>query len=761
MRKGGLYAAALLGGVLGVACGAARPCPGVAAGASQPAPATLTPAPAPAEVAPAPRFPEIAREMAETRSWTQGDPRSFEVLRDGRAVLFLRGKGRGRAQDLWAFDVQSGATRLVASAATLLGGAEDRLSAEEKARRERQGIMNTGIAWFTASRDGRQALVALGGTLHVLDVASGRGRRLQGTAGATDARFSPDGRYASFVRDHDLHACELATGRVFAVTRGGTEAVSHAEAEFVAQEEMERFTGYWWAPDSTRVLYEEADQRAVERRFIGEPSAPRQPPQPWAYPRPGTPNAKVRLGLMRVGGGPTTWVEWDRARYPYLAAVTWEEGAPPAILVQARDQREEVLLAVDPASGRTRALLRERDEAWINLNPRLPRWLSGGRELLWTTEADGEWRLVVHGADGTRRRVLNPGGGFRLHEVLHVDEARGVVVVAGSDRPPEQHIYELPLAGGAARRLTTAPGVHTRWYGKRSAVHVARHVHATGKGPFQVVRADGSVAGTIESRAVAPPFAPRVELVRVGPLGFEAAIVRPRDFQPGRRYPVVHYVYAGPGVQVVAADALYFMRPQWYADQGFIVVMADGRGTPNRGRAWERAIRGDLAAVPLEDQVAALRALGARYPELDLGRVAIMGWSFGGYMAALGVARRGDVWHAAVVGAPVSDWHEYDTHYTERYLGLPAENPAGYRSGSVLAHAAGIKRPLLIVHGTADDNVYFDHSLRLIDVLYKAGVPFEFLPLVGHTHLPNDPAVLAQEHLRIAAFLRRQLGGPR
>jgi dipeptidyl-peptidase-4 len=752
-------AAAALAGLLAAACGAATPCPaGGAATAVAPASA---PAPVPAATGPGARFPEIALEMAATRSWTQGEPRAFAVTRDGQTVLFLRGEGRGRSQDLWAFDVPSGATRLVASARTLLGGAEERLSAEEKARRERQRILDRGIAAFVASRDGRQALVSLGGGLHLVDVATGRGRRLAGTEGATDARFSPDGRHVSFVRDHDLHACEVRTGRVFAVTRGGTAAVSHAEAEFVAQEEMGRHTGYWWSPDSARIVYEEADSRGVEQRFISEPSTPRRRPEPWCFPRPGTPNVSVRLGIQRVAGGSTTWISWDRDRYPYLATVTWAEGAPLTIVVQSRDQRDEVLLAVDDATGRTRALLRERDDAWINLQQSMPWWLAGGRGFLWLSEADGEWRLALHGADGARRRVLNPGDAFRLRDVLHVDEARGVVVVTGGDRTPEQHVHELPLAGGPARRLTTAPGWHTRWYGKGLPAHVARHVTPGRRGPFQVVRADGSAAGVIESRAAAPPFVPRVELVRVGPLGFEAAVLRPRDFVPGRRYPVVQYVYAGPGEAVVTTDPRALVRPQWYADQGFVVVMADGRGTPGRGRAWERAIRGSFADVPLRDQEAALQALGARYPELDLGRVAIMGWSFGGHLAALGVARRPDVWHAAVAGAPVSDWLEYDTHYTERYLGLPEANPAGYRDGSALAHAAAVKRPLLIIHGTADDNVYFDHSLRLVEALFKAGAPFEFLPLVGHTHLPNDPQVLAQEHLRVAAFLRRHLGGAR
>jgi dipeptidyl-peptidase-4 len=696
----------------------------------------------------------LIREIAATRSFTQGSPRRFRVTPDGATVLFLRGEERGREQSLYAFDVQSGRTRLLASARSLLQGKAEELSVEERARRERQRLLDRGIAHYALSQDGTLLLIPLGSKLFVVELASGQVRGLEGTEGAMDARFSPDGRYVSFVRDHDLHACEWRAGRVFPVTRGGTEAVSHGEAEFVAQEEMGRHTGYWWSPDSQRLAYQEADSRKVDRRYLADPSAPRRPPQPWAYPRAGSANVSVRLGVTGLDGGETTWIDWDRNRYPYLATVRWEQDAPLTLLVQTRDQREEVLLAVDAGSGRTRELLRETDPAWLNLQPRMPWWLEGGREFLWMSEADGEWRLSLHGADGARRRVLNPGHAFRLRGVLFVDERRKTVVVTGAERAPEQHIFEVPLAGGPPRRLTEAPGVHTRRYGRKSAVHVSKFEDLSRKGPYEVRREDGSLAGVIESKARELPFVPRVELTRVGPSGeFDAALVRPRDFVPGRRYPVLVSVYGGPGASMVRHALSRYLYDQWFADLGFVVVATDNRGTPDRGRAWERAIQGSFGEIPLADQVTALQALGARYPELDLRRVGIWGWSFGGYLAALAVAKRGDVFHAGVAGAPVVEWTEYDTHYTERYLGLPQENAAGYRASSVLTYLDQLRRPLLVIHGTADDNVYFDHSLKLVEGLFRRGAPFEFVPLVGHTHLPVDPEIRARVHLRIAAFL--------
>ena len=282
--------------------------------------------------------------------------------------------------------------------------------------------------------------------------------------------------------------------------------------------------------------------------------------------------------------------------------------------------------------------------------------------------------------------------------------------------------------------------------------------------------ADGKLLGELPSVAEEPPFGPRVELVQVGKdPSFHAAVIKPRTFDDRKTYPVLVDVYGGPHHQQVVAAKDRWLRDQWYADQGFIVVAIDGRGTPGRGHDWERAIKYKFGSMPLDDQVAGLQALGQRYPAMDLNRVGISGWSFGGYMAGLAVLRRPDVFRVGVAGAPVVDWFDYDTHYTERYLGVPTLNleekaidplaAAAYKEGSLLTYAAGLKRPLLLIHGTNDDNVYFRHSLRLADALLRAGKDFEFLPLSG-THMVADPRVMASLHGRIARFMRKHLGGP-
>jgi dipeptidyl-peptidase-4 len=334
-----------------------------------------------------------------------------------------------------------------------------------------------------------------------------------------------------------------------------------------------------------------------------------------------------------------------------------------------------------------------------------------------------------------------------------VDADRRVAIVQGSDDPKTNHLWELPLDGGPPRALTSGRGEHVGSFARRSRAYAVTSQSLESPPVVNVFRADGAPAGVLPSDSVPVPAPPNVEFLRVA--GLEAALVRPRDFTAGRKYPVLVWIYGGPSEGEVrdALGASEFVRLQAAADRGYLVFTADNRGLANRGRAFERAIRGDFATLLLEDQVGALREAAGRIPEMDLSRVGIYGWSFGGYAAALAVAARGDVFHAAVAGAPVVDWLDYDTHYTERYLGLPDVDPEAYRRSSVLTYASKLERPLLIVHGTADDNVYFLHSLRLADALFRLGRKAELVPVANTTHLVRrDPeAALALER-RTAAF---------
>lgn len=723
---------------------------------------------APAETAPpVVADPNFLEQYALTYRFQQGHPTSFRVTPEGDAVLFLRSTARSFVNDLWVFDVASGEERVLLTAEQVLGGADEELSAEERARRERMRMASRGIATFDLSPDGSTLLVPLGGRLFLIDRVragqEGAVRELVSLAGfPVDPRFSPDGSSIGVVRDGDLYVIDVASGRERRITTRPSDTIEYGAAEFVAQEEMSRYEGYWWSPDSRTLLVQETDTSTVERMHILDPMHPERGSHESPYPRPGMSNAVVRLALVDAQGGALRYIDWDKERYPYLATVRWSAGAPLTLLVQDRLQQEEVLLAVDPQTRGTRQLLSERDDAWLNIDQDVPRWITRGTHFLWTSERSGEVRLELRDADGSLVRELTPAG-FGHHAIAAVDETNGHVWVTASSEPTEMHVYRLALDGSREpERMSAHRGMHEAVVGRNGAiwVHTARPLETARTSTVR--RGDGSVVGTIRSVAEDVPFSPSVAIESVGERQWRAAIVRPRNFDATRRYPVLVHVYAGPGVRYVSADRDRWLLNQWFADHGFVVVTFDGRGTPGRGREWERAIRGDFISIPLEDQVAALQAAGALHPEMDLDRVGIYGWSFGGYFSAMAVLRRPDVYRAAIAGAPVTDWRDYDTHYTERYLGLPEEaaSEGAYHRSSVLTYAGRAdteERPLLIVHGTADDNVYFSHAIKLSNALFRAGRAHEFLPLAGLTHMVPEPIVTRRLQTRIAAFFEQNL----
>lgn len=712
--------------------------------------------------------PAFLEQFAATYRFRLGVPTAIRPVPGGKAVLFLRSGPRSFVQDLYEFDAETGRERVLLTADQILAGGEEHLTAEELARRERMRLASRGIASYSVSKDGRRILVPLSGRLFVIDRATGMQRELKSDAGyPIDPRFSPDGSLIACVRGGEVYATDVDSGVERRITTGAGGTIEHGLAEFVAQEEMDRREGYWWSPDSSRIAFQRTDTAGLETFHIADPVNPDKSPQSWPYPRAGRANAKVELGIQAVRGDSAgvVWVEWDRGAYPYLARVNWPEQGEMTILVQNRAQTEQVLLAVDPDTGRTRPLLVERDDAWLNLHD-APRWLKDGSAFLWVSEPAGpagEPRLELRDVQGRIVRILTEPG-FGLVGVAGVDEANGAVYVIASRDPTERHVWRLSIDGKTpARMLTRERGVHGASFGEDGALWVQSSSPARGGREWIVRRADGSEAGRLASVAEEPPFGVNVEWTKVrgvsGEREYHAAVIRPRNFSRGRRYPVILSVYAGPGGQVVTAAPLGMVLDQWYADHGFIVARLDGRGTPRRGREWERAIKGNLIDIPLNDQIDGLRGLAAKFPEMDLSRVGVYGWSFGGYFSAMAAMRRPDVFKAGVAGAPVCDWRDYDTHYTERFMGLPDENRAGYDAASVLTYCKDLAVPLLVIHGTSDDNVYFMHSLKMTEALFRAGRPFEFLALPGFTHMVPDPVVTRSLYSRIAAFFVEHLMG--
>jgi dipeptidyl-peptidase-4 len=701
------------------------------------------------------------RHHAETRGFMLGRPTRPKPTPHGKAVLFLRSGPRNPTLRLYEFDVATGKTRELLTPEMVLKGAEEHLSAEEKARRERQRVSAGGFTNFHLSADGDKVLVSLSGKLYVLTRATAAVRELKTSEGALlDPQFSPDGSLIAYVVEHDLFTFDLASGKETRVTTGGSERLTHGLAEFIAQEEMHRFTGYWWSPDGKTLAYEEANADGVEVWYVADPIQPGQKPLPSFYPRPGKANVRVRLGIAPATGGTTTWVDWDAGRYPYLGDVHWGKRGPLTLLVQGRRQQEQVLLEADPRTGKTTQLLIERDPAWLNMHHDGPRWLDDGT-FLWTAETPDGAQLEWRQRNGERKQILVPASAG-YDSLVDVDAEKRQIVYRASTAPTQEHLFRIALDGGEPKALTPAPGVHTAVCSKDHSVFVLQSNLPRSMPCATVHKADGTLLGDLPSVAEDPPFVPRDELLTVGEgLVFHAAIIRPHGFDSTKRYPVILHVYGGPAHLQVTASMGSRLIDQWLADQGFIVVSLDNRGTPGRGRDWERAVRCRFGSVPLEDQVAGLQALGKRFAEMDLNRVGVYGWSFGGYLSGLAVLRRPDVFRAAAAGAPVVDWLDYDTHYTERYLGLPDTDAAAYKEASLLTYAADLRRPLLLIHGTADDNVYFRHTLKLCDALFRAGKDFEVLPLSGLTHMVPDPIVTQRLYGRFAEFFKEHLGQPR
>lgn len=707
--------------------------------------------------------------LTQTRGFRLGRPTAVQLTPDGSTALFLRGLARSPELRLYAFDVKTGAVREVITPEQVLGGKKEVLSDAEKAQRERMRVSVRGFTSYDLSHDGSQVLVSLSGRAYLVPLSGGAAREVAGPGAKGepifDARLSPDGKSVAFVRGGELWIGGTAGGAARQLTHGATATRTHAQAEFIAQEELGRFKGYWWAPDSKALVYEEADSSGVEQLYLADPADEFKPPQQQPYPRPGKPNVKIAFGIVPAAGGETRWIEYDHARYEYVARVEWAENARPTLLLLTRDQKDLSLVSADPATGKTHELLHEHDDAWLNVDSprqgggREYRWLPDGSAFLWTTESHGAWQLELRGRDGKLLRELTPPD-FGLAALAGIDARAGTALLERAAEPIDTQLWEVPLKGGAPRALTQGPASHEAVFARESRAHALTEVPRQGPPTVQIVRADGSSAGVLPSVAEQAPFSVNLSLAKVGPEGFWTATIKPHDFDAAKKYPVIVQVYGGPHSRTVHATDTAYISAQWIADHGYIVVSADGRGTPGRGRAWERVIQDRFAEVPLADQVAALRALAQREPSMDLTRVGIIGHSFGGFMSALSVMRRPDVFRAGVAGAPVVDWLNYDTAYTERYLGvpLPAGKSGTYEANGLLPYAAGLERPLLILHGTADDNVHFSETLLLTDALFRAGRPFELLPMRGQTHMFYEPQMMVRYWERIFGFFDAHLG---
>lgn len=660
------------------------------------------------------------------------------------SVLFIRARTPEATLDLYEFVAATQQTRCLLRPEDLLGTRTESLPPEERALRERLRLTAQGIASFRLSPNGNYLLIPLSGFLFLYDRTTATWRSLP-TGPAFDPQWSPTGECIGYVQEGDVYLYNITSEAVTQITHRTHPDITYGMAEFVAQEEMSRYRGFWFSPDGDTLAISEVDNRLVEKWVIPDIARPEQPPLRMAYPRAGTNNAVVRLGMFDCKGVFRHWVSWDQTSFPYMTHVSWQAGGPLFLVLQDRAQKHVRLVTVDETSGETRRVLEEQDDTWINLDPQMPYWVSRDLGFLWVHEQNGGPELGLYKLNGSLQRVLVSAMSGYQH-LVHVSTSQNAVWVSASQEPTERHIHRVSLNGGPLHPVTQLPGIHQLVANPTQGVWV--HTYASAKTmpvtqvhltPEETDPLHTTPAFSLDAPWQEPAWIPNSTFLQTTSARFRTLVIKPHDFDPTRKYPVLVDVYGGPGHQHVLKNMRSFLFNQWLANQGFVVISLDGRGSPGRGHAWERAIVGNFVEVALRDQASGLQALLAQDSSLDASRVGILGWSFGGTLATFAVLHRPDLFHAAFAGAPVTDWHYYDTHYTERYLGMPSENPEGYQKNSPLFEAHRLSRPLTMIHGTADDNVFFSHALQLSHALWLANKPHSLIPLIGATHMAANP----------------------
>ena len=693
-------------------------------------------------------------------------PRGLRLSPDGTLLTSLRARADEKERfDLWALDTRTGVERMLVDSKKIGSGAE--LSEAEKMQRERARIGGSrGIVAYDWAPDGKSILVPLDGDLF-LATLDGKITRLTETSdGELNPAISPGGGFVSFVRGQNLFVQPLAGGPERRITTTGSGTVHWGEAEFVAQEEMDRRTGYWWSPGDALIAVEKFDDAPVgivTRAAIGAEGTKVFDQR---YPAAGTPNSLVELYVMKPDG--TGQVKVDLGSDPdiYLARVDWTlDGSALLVQRQSRDQKTLDMLRVDPATGKTTVLFTEKAGAksWINLTDAYRLMKDGS--LIWASERSG-YRHLYRFAKGKWTQLTK--GEWVVAYLAGADEAKGRLFFAGNkDGVLEQHLYSVDIAHPGVVTRLTEPG----WWngatmdGAASRMIVAR---SNPDQPTQIYMADvtGKRLSWISENRLDErhPYQPYLASHQARKFGtIKAAdgsdlyweMITP-PLAPGKTYPVFFQHYGGPGTGQQVTRGWNGALPQFIVDQGYIWFQIDNRGSFNRGKAFEDQIYHAMGSVEVADQLAGAKFLKEQ-PFVDGDRIATFGWSYGGYMTIKMLEANPGVYAAGISGAPVTKWELYDTHYTERYLGDPRRDPKSYGGSNALADAGKIADPLLLIHGMSDDDVIFDNSTAFAAEMQRQARPFEMMFYPGQTHRVGGPGI--SEHLWVTMldFLDRHM----
>lgn len=702
-------------------------------------------------------------------------PKSLKISPDGSRVTYLQGKSDNlNRYDLWEYNLASKENKLLVDSQDLFSGKET-LSDEEKARRERQRIYGFGIMEYKFSSDGNALLFPLNGDIYYYHLASKTAKRLtESEAFETDAKFSPKGNYVSFIREQNIFALNIESGKETQLTRDGSGTIKNGMSEFVAQEEMGRMTGYWWSPDEKHVAFLRVNEAPVKTVIRNEIYAEKIKLIEQRYPATGTNNVIIQLAVTNIKGKNTRFIELEDAKGDnkndfYLPRVQWlPDSKNLSYQWQSRDQKTLKLQRYNLKKRKQKTLLTENSSHWVNLHKDLV-FLSDNKTFVWASERDGFKHLYHFTNEGKLINQLTKGE-WVVDSIKHIDEDNGLVYFTGrADTPLERHLYRIPLTGKSPEhvaRLSKRNGFHTINFSKDSKSYIDSFSNINTPKQVSLHKADGEhitwlAENKVNDEHPISPYYKDLIQPKFGSLTSNDGnttlyykLYKPKNMAPGKKYPVIVNVYGGPHAQRVRNIWQGADFTQYMLQQGYVVFQLDNRGSNYRGTAFEFPIYEELGKIEVEDQITGVKYLHS-LPFIDKERIGIYGHSYGGYMALMTMFKAGDYFKAGVSGAPVTDWLLYDTHYTERYLSHPQTNADGYEQSSVFPYVSGLNGPLMVYHGMADDNVLFTNTTKLIKKLQDENKQFELMTYPGSKHSMRGKKVKVHLNNTIMSFFDR------